>query len=143
MEREPFEAPAPGDPRSTGPRPSATWRDAAWAALAVALVGLTAFQLVRLAYLAATAEAAPSGLGLLLAFVITVVWLLTVYWVSAGAWRRTVWGCPFEHTADAPRLRRCARHRTVDAGDAAADDDTTARGGDGAPNDAGGPPGAP
>ena len=103
--------PVPGDPRSDGPRPPGGWRDAAWAGLAVALVTLTAWQLTNLVVRAATdPDVVASGGALLLAFVITVVWLLTVFWLSVGSWRRTVWGCPFEHVEDAPRMRRCSRH---------------------------------
>lgn len=106
--------PQPGDPRSTGPRPSAVWRDVAWAALAAVLVLVTAWQLVWLAYRAATDPAvAPTGGGLVLAFVITVVWLLTIYWLALGAWRRSVWGCPFDHVDHAPVGRRCERHHRL------------------------------
>jgi hypothetical protein len=119
---QPFLAPEPGDPRSSGPRPRPGGRDLAWGALAVAVVVVTVLQLARLAYLAATdPDVAITGGLLVLAVVITVVWLLTVFWVAVGAWRRTVWGCPFDHTADAPRLRRCPRHPTVEvASDAGA-----------------------
>jgi hypothetical protein len=111
---EPFEAPAPGDPRSSGPRPRPRAKDVAWAALCVVVVAVTVWQLGRLAYVAATDPAvAPSGGMLVVAFVVTVVWLLTVFWVSVGAWRRSVWGCPFDHAEDAPRLRRCPRHGLV------------------------------
>jgi hypothetical protein len=111
---QPFEAPSPGDPRSTGPRPRPGWKDVAWAALAVVLVAVTVWQLGRLAYVAATdPDVAVTGGTLVLAFVITVVWLLTIFWFSVGAWRRSVWGCPFDHAPDAPRLRRCPRHATV------------------------------
>jgi hypothetical protein len=113
---EPFEAPAPGDPRSSGPRPRARAKDLVWGALSIVVVAVTVWQLGRLVYLAATdPDIAPSGGMLGLAFVITVVWLLTIFWVSVGAWRRTVWGCPFEHTEDAPRLRRCPRHGLLPA----------------------------
>jgi hypothetical protein len=44
-----------------------------------------------------------------------VVWFLTIYWLVAGAWRRSVWGCPFEHTEDAHFDRRCQRHALVSA----------------------------
>lgn len=82
-----------------------------WAALCIVVVAVTVWQLGRLAYRAATdPDVAPSGGMLVLAFIVTVVWLLTIFWVSVGAWRRTVWGCPFDHTEDAPRLRRCPRH---------------------------------
>jgi hypothetical protein len=114
---EPFEAPAPGDPRSSGPRPRPRARDLGWAALAVAVVAVTLWQLGRLAYVAATdPDVAPSGGMLVVAFVVTVVWLLTVFWVSVGSWRRSVWGCPFEHAEDAPRLRRCPRHGLLPSG---------------------------
>ena len=87
-----------------------------WLALAVALVALTAVQLVALVR-ALVGDDLPriGGAGLLLGFAITVVWLLTVAWFTLGAWRRTVWGCPFAHTRDAPVARRCVRHAMVDA----------------------------
>jgi hypothetical protein len=71
---------------------------------------LTAVQLVGLTIAVVRLETAPSGGGLVLGFLITVVWLLTIYWLVMGAWRRSVWGCPFEHDADAPAARRCQRH---------------------------------
>jgi hypothetical protein len=121
------EPPRPGDPSASGPRPPARWRDAGWAALAVGLVGVTAWQLVRLLYLAATRpDVVPTSGGLVLAFLITVVWLLTVYWLAMGAWRRAIWGCPFEHDATAPAARRCARHDLV--GSRPDDTGTTAAG---------------
>jgi hypothetical protein len=106
--------PSPGDPRSEGPRPAPTWRDAAWALLAGVVAGATVLQLGRLAHRAATdPDVVPSTGMLLLAFVVTVVWLMTVYWVAAGSWRRTVWGCPFEHLQASPAGRRCPRHRLL------------------------------
>lgn len=51
--------------------------------------------------------------GAVLGFLITVMWFLTIYWLAAGAWRRSVWGCPFEHTEDTPDARRCQRHALV------------------------------
>jgi hypothetical protein len=55
-------------------------------------------------------ETAPTGGALFLGFLITVVWLLTIFWLVMGAWRRTVWGCPFEHDEEAAAARRCPRH---------------------------------
>jgi hypothetical protein len=110
----PNDAPRPGDPRSQGPRPRPRPRDAFWLALTGAIAVVTAAQLVRLAVTVLTDPALEvSGGGLLLAFAITVVWLLTVTWLALGAWRRSVWGCPFDHDADAPEARRCVRHGTV------------------------------
>ncbi len=110
------EPPQPGDPRDRGQRPRAGWRDRAWVLVAGALGGVTIFQFVRLGIVAMTdPELEVSGLGLLLGFVITVVWLLIVWWVLAGAWRRTVWGCPFAHLEDAAPTRRCPRHRLIAA----------------------------
>jgi hypothetical protein len=117
----PSTPPAPGDPRSTGPRPPARAKDVAWLGLAVALVTITVVQLGLLAWRAATDPAvAPTTGTLLLAFVVTVVWLLTVYWLAVGSWRRTVWGCPFDHTEAAPATRRCPRHGLLEDGDPAA-----------------------
>jgi hypothetical protein len=110
-----IEPPTPGDPRSEGPRPEATWRDAAWAALAAVVVVVTVAQLGRLAYRAATDPDVVLSTGMLvLAFVVTVVWLMTVFWVSVGSWRRTVWGCPFDHLPSSPSARRCPRHRLLE-----------------------------
>jgi hypothetical protein len=117
--------PRPGDPRSDGPRPPAGWRDLVWVSLTVGLAALTVWQLGRLAIVAATDPGvAPTGVGLVLAFAITVVWLLTVYWLVMGAWRRSVWGCPFAHDPTAATNRRCHRHGTVpvDGPDAAPED---------------------
>lgn len=117
MSLPPAEPPTPGDPRSSGPRPPPRARDVGWLVLAVALVGLTLVQLGRLAHRAATDPEVVAGTAaLLLAFAITVLWLLTIYWLAAGAWRRTVWGCPFDHESSAPRVRRCPRHRLIGEG---------------------------
>ncbi|MFA9446566.1 hypothetical protein [Egicoccus sp. AB-alg6-2] len=110
MEIPDLTAPQPGDPRSRGPRPPAGWRDGMWLAMAVVLAAHTASQFVRLAWVALTGELTVSTAGLLLAFLITVVWLLTIWWLVVGAWRRSIWGCPFDHHADAPGPRRCPRH---------------------------------
>lgn len=84
-----------------------------WLGMAVGLAGITALQFVRLAWTALTGDLEVSPAGLLLAFLITVAWLMTIYWLVAGAWRRSLWGCPFEHTTDAPEARRCPRHPHV------------------------------
>jgi hypothetical protein len=109
-EPRPTEAPRPGDPRGGGPRPGAAGRDLLWAGLAGAVTVLTAVQLVGLAIAMVRLESAPTGGALFLGFLITVVWLLTIFWLVMGAWRRTVWGCPFEHDEQAPAARRCQRH---------------------------------
>lgn len=87
-----------------------TWRDYAWSVVAL------------LAALALLSRAVESGL------LFGAVMLLAGFWVVAGAWRRTVWGCPFSHDAEAevacprhqgraqeqgtdgPRVRRSGRH---------------------------------
>ena len=111
------EGPRPGDPRSAGPRPGARWRDAVWLVVAGGLGTVTVWQLLRLVL---TVGSDPGlqlgGGGLLLAIAITVVWLLTVSWLVLGAWRRTVWGCPFDHEHDAPPARRCPRHGLLPPG---------------------------
>ena len=118
----PSTPPAPGDPRSTGPRPAAGAKDVAWLGLAVGLVVITMVQLGAVVVRATTdPNVAPTTGTLLLAFVVTVVWLLTVYWLAVGSWRRTVWGCPFDHTEAAPGPRRCERHGLL------TDDDLAAR----------------
>jgi hypothetical protein len=111
----PAHAPRPGDPRDPGPRPAARGRDLLWLGLAGGLVTVTAVQLVALARALRTGAMPPvGGGGLLLGFAFTVVWLLTIAWFSLGSWRRTVWGCPFAHTRDAPAARRCVRHDLLD-----------------------------
>jgi hypothetical protein len=116
----PTHAPRPGDPRDPGPRPRGQARDVLWVALVAVLVTVTAVQLVALARALFGRELPAFGTGgLLLGFAVTVVWLLTVAWFALGAWRRSVWGCPFAHSSEAPELRRCPRHPWVDrpAGD--------------------------
>jgi protein-S-isoprenylcysteine O-methyltransferase Ste14 len=121
----PAHAPRPGDPRDPGPRPPARGRDLLWLGLAIVLVGVTAVQFAVLARALATGAMPPvSGGGLLLGFAFTVVWLLTIAWFSLGSWRRTVWGCPFAHTHDAPAARRCVRHELIDPGSSDPDDPT-------------------
>lgn len=108
--------PIPGDPRSEGPRPGPTWRDTGWALVATLVSVVTVAQLGRVAYVAASAPDVVLSTGrLLLAFVITVLWLLTAFWVAVGSWRRSVWGCPFDHLRTAPPARRCPRHRLLGA----------------------------
>lgn len=109
----PATAPRPGDPRSSGPRPPAGWRDIAWVALAACLIGVTGVQFVTLFLALLRLEVRLSTGGMVLGFAITVVWLLTISWFSMGAWRRSVWGCPFDHDTAAPALRRCERHGSV------------------------------
>jgi hypothetical protein len=76
---------------------------------------ITAYQFVGLAWSLVHLEQRPGGGALFLGFLITVVWLVTIWWVVMGAWRRTVWGCPFDHRPDASEPRRCPRHAHVDA----------------------------
>jgi hypothetical protein len=110
---EPTDAPRPGDPRSTGPRPPARSADLGWLALAIALVVVTAVQFVGLAVGLLRLQVQLSGGGIVVGFLITVGWLLVISWFVLGSWRRTIWGCPFDHTTSAPTLRRCERHATV------------------------------
>lgn len=60
-----------------------------------------------------------------LGFLFTAAAGMIVFWVAVGSWRRTVWGCPFAHEADAPWAARCRRHALLgdsDAADATNDD---------------------
>jgi hypothetical protein len=107
------EAPRPGDPRDPGPRPAAQLRDLWWGALAVTVSVVTAVQVLGLAVALVRLDPGPTTGGLVLGFLVTVVWLLTIWWLVVGAWRRSVWGCPFSHTIDAPAARRCPRHAPV------------------------------
>lgn len=109
------DGPRPGDPRSTGPRPPATGKDLTWAALAVGVSAITGTQLIGLTLSLLRLEQRPGGGALFLGFLVTVVWLLTIWWLAMGAWRRTVWGCPFEHHAETSEARRCPRHAQVTA----------------------------
>ena len=45
-----------------------------------------------------------------LGFLFTAAAGMIVFWLAVGSWRRTVWGCPFSHAADAPWVARCKRH---------------------------------
>jgi hypothetical protein len=105
--------PEPGDPRDRGPRPHATGRDVIWGLLAITIAGVTAVQFIGLAIALSRLPARPSTGGLVLGFLITVVWLLTIYWLTLGAWRRSVWGCPFHHRAHGSTIGRCVRHTPV------------------------------
>jgi ABC-type nickel/cobalt efflux system permease component RcnA len=109
----PAEGPQPGDPRATGPRPRARAADLAWVGLATALVAITAVQFVMLFATLFRMETRLSGGARLLGFAFTVLWLLTVSWFALGAWRRSVWGCPFDHVTTAPAERICPRHDAV------------------------------
>lgn len=74
-----------------GAEACATWRDYAWAGLAL---------IAAAGFVSLVADA-----GLLVGALL----LLPGLWVVAGAWRRTVWGCPFSHAADAEAP--CPRHQ--------------------------------
>lgn len=118
--------PRPGDPAAGGPRPAATARDVLWSTLGAVLLAVTVFQTVRLAWTLATSpDVDVTGLGAILGFLVTFAWFWIVYWVAAGAWRRTVWGCPFQHVEDAPWERRCSRHALVTSTTAALDHPAT------------------
>lgn len=69
-----------------------TWRDYAWVAAALVVTAGT---------ISAVADA-----GLLIGALL----VLATFWIVAGAYRRTVWGCPFSHTPDTEL--RCARPET-------------------------------
>jgi hypothetical protein len=69
---------------------AATWRDHAWIAFAL-VVGAGTISIV-------------ADAGLLLG----ALMLLAGFWLIVGAWRRTVWGCPFSHARDA--AESCPRH---------------------------------
>lgn len=69
-----------------------TWRDYAW--IAVALVA------------AAGMISAVADSGLLVGALL----VLAGFWIVAGAYRRTVWGCPFSHAPGAEE--QCPRHDT-------------------------------
>ncbi len=49
----------------------------------------------------------------IIGFLFTVAAGMIVFWLAVGAWRRTVWGCPFEHDAAAPWVARCRRHELL------------------------------
>ena len=110
---QPRGAPKPGDPRSRGPRPSSTWSDHLWLLLGVSLVVVTFAQVIGFLVVVRRLEVRPTTLGLVLGFLITVGWFLTVYWIAMGAWRRSVWGGPFDHDGDARLERRCSRHQLL------------------------------
>ena len=111
------DGPTPGDPRHPGPRPAATWRDLAWATLAVAIATITIIQVIGLTVALLRLDVQPTAGGIVLGFVVTVVWWLTIHWLVLGAWRRSVWGCPFAHTGDdlGDPAVTCPRHGRVTA----------------------------
>lgn len=116
-------APRPGDPASDGPRPPATWRDRVWAGMTALVLTVTLLLGgLILSFVAFSGEVQPTGGTSFLGFLATVATGMIVFWVSVGAWRRTVWGCPFEHAADAAWVVRCRRHELVGADDARLDE---------------------
>jgi hypothetical protein len=52
-----------------------------------------------------------------LGFLFTAAAGMIVFWLTVGSWRRTVWGCPFAHAADAPWAARCRRHALLGEAD--------------------------
>ncbi len=104
------DGPTPGDPASAGPRPPATARDLAWAVAATMLTVVTGAQFAALTLALLRTDSPLSTGGMVLGFVVTVVWLLTISWLVLGCWRRSVWGCPFEHVPTALPARHCPRH---------------------------------
>lgn len=104
--------PRPGDGRDRGPRPTATGADLGWASVAGVLVTVTVVQLAALVLRLGSTDGTSSG-GLVAAFLITLLWLLTITWLALGAWRRSVFGCPFRHTIEDAASWRCPRHRLV------------------------------
>lgn len=114
--------PRPGDPVSDGPRPAVAWRDLVWASLMVVVVLLSVLILTAVVlYYAGSGEVQLGGLGTFIGFVVTAAALTNVFWLAAGAWRRTVWGCPFAHTEDAPWGMKCQRHGLVEVSTAPSD----------------------
>ncbi len=111
------DGPTPGDPRHPGPRPAATWRDLAWGTLAGTIATITLVQVIGLTVTLLRSGVQPTVGGVLLGFVITVVWWLTIHWLVLGAWRRSVWGCPFPHAGDdlGDAAATCPRHGRVSA----------------------------
>jgi hypothetical protein len=72
------------------PELHATWRDYSWAAVSL------------LAAAATISAVADSDI------LVGAIILLAGIWIVVGAYRRTIWGCPFSHAEDA--LDPCPRH---------------------------------
>lgn len=77
------------------PQPPTSWRDLAWAAVGAAAV----------AWFVKAIATATLVVGLLL--------VVAGFFVVAGAWRRTIWGCPFSHDPDDQTAESCPRHPPV------------------------------
>lgn len=88
-------------------RPQASWRDALWIVGGLLLAAWAAWQALEGVIAAVGPPAAPGAL------LVAVVWGVIAGLVGAGAWRRTVWGCPLSHSASGNGARPCPRHPHV------------------------------
>lgn len=86
-------------------RPAASWRDYGWIVLGALIVG---WSLVNLAQDVQRALSGASPLWQLL--LAAIFWLAVMFFVGAGSWQRTVWGCPFSHSPDGNGVPPCPRH---------------------------------
>lgn len=73
------DGPRPGGRRYGGPRPAARGRDLGWATLAVVVTVVTASQFARLAVVLLDLDQRTGTGSLVLGFLVTVVWLLTIW----------------------------------------------------------------
>lgn len=88
-------------------RPQASWRDALWVVGGLLLTAWAIWQVLEGIIAAVRPPAAPGAL------VIAGVWGVIAGLLGAGAWRRTVWGCPFSHSASGNGAQPCSRHPHV------------------------------
>lgn len=88
-------------------RPQASWRDALWVAGGLLLTAWPTWQALEGISAAVRPPVAPGSL------LVAGVWGVIAGLLGAGAWRRTVWGCPFPHSACGNGARPCPRHPHV------------------------------
>lgn len=88
-------------------RPQASWRDGVWVVGGLPLAAWSAWQALEGVIAAVRPPAMPGALF------VAVVWGVIAGLVGAGAWRRTVWGCPLSHSASGNGARPCPRHPHV------------------------------
>lgn len=82
-----------------------------WASLlGIVLLLSLALAVLILSWVAFSGDVDVTGGVALLGFIFTAMAGMIVFWLTVGSWRRTVWGCPFAHEADAPWVARCRRH---------------------------------
>jgi hypothetical protein len=84
-------------------RAQAERADYIWLLIAVFCAALLVADVLRAAPAAAAGRVGVAGV------LASVATFLALFWVGMGAWRRTVWACPFRDDTCSTHGARCAR----------------------------------